>query len=365
MKTAAGILLALSSLTTFAADDGFMPLFNGKDLAGWMGNPVLWSATDGVIHGQTPPSAGDPKKSILTHNSFLVYTNSEFSDFELRFSYKITPNNPDGFANSGVQYRSHVVEQGPFGPIVGGYQADFEAGKTYSGILYEERGRGILAQRGQITILHPNAANPKSPKIEVVGGVGSTTELQANIKSEDWNTYVVYVHGNQTRHIINGRVTSEVLDEDAANAPKTGIIALQLHAGGPMTVEFRDLRIRPLTGAAMSAANLDGDWKGTQLVFNGNPADADFLKDLEMNITGKRFVVTTPDRDMRGSVKIDAGAGTMDVEMDEGDVKKFYAIYELKGDTLRICYGADARPKEYSSEADSNRILAVYKRVTK
>jgi hypothetical protein len=55
----------------------------------------------------------------------------------------------------------------------------------------------------------------------------------------------------------------------------------------------------------------------------------------------------------------------MDVEMDEGDVKKFYAIYELKGDTLKICYDAAARPKEYSSEPDSHRILAVYKRVTK
>jgi uncharacterized protein (TIGR03067 family) len=364
MKTAAGLAIALTSLTTFAADGGFTPLFNGKDLSGWTGNPVLWSVKDGVIHGQTPPSEGDPKKSILTHNSFLVYTNREFSDFELRFSYKITPNNASGFANSGVQYRSHVVEQGPFGPIVGGYQADFEAGKTYSGILYEERGRGILAQRGQVTVLHPNTADPKKPRIEVVGGVGTTEELQANIKQGDWNDYVVYVKGSQTRHIINGRVTSEVLDEDAANAPKSGIVALQLHAGGPMTVEFRDLRIRPL-GAAAMAASLDGDWKGTQLVFNGEPAGADFLNDLEMNIKGKRFVVTTPERDMRGSISVDAVAGTMDVEMDEGDVKKFYAIYELKGDTLKICYDAAARPKEYSSEPDSHRILAVYKRVTK
>lgn len=360
MKTAAGLLLALTSLSVFAAEDGFKPLFNGKDLAGWTGNTALWSVQDGAITGITPASEADPKKSILKHNTFLVYSGGDFGDFELRFSYKIIG------GNSGVQYRSKVLQQGENGPIVGGYQADFEAGKTYSGILYEERGRGILAQRGQVTIVHPNPADANKPRVEAVGSVGATEDLQANLKNEDWNNYVVIARGHQLTHIINGRVTSMVSDEDIANAAKTGSLALQIHAGPPMKVQFRDIRIREIKGGgAMAAANLDGDWKGTQLVFNGEPAGADFLNDLEMNIKGKRFVVTTPERDMRGSISLDAAAGTMDVEMDEGDVKKFYAIYELKGDTLRICYDAVARPKEYSSEPDSHRILAVYKRVTK
>ena len=93
----------------------------------------------GLITGRTGTNADNK----INHNTFLVYTNGDVADFELRFSYKITEK-----GNSGVQYRSKVASTGAFGPIVGGYQADFEGGKTYSGILYEERGRGILAQRG-------------------------------------------------------------------------------------------------------------------------------------------------------------------------------------------------------------------------
>jgi uncharacterized protein (TIGR03067 family) len=363
MKTAAGLLLAFTTFAAVAAEDGFTPLFNGTDLSGWTGNAAFWSVQDGAITGITPPSESNPKNSVLKHNTFLVYTNRTFGDFELRFSYKIVG------GNSGVQYRSQFHAPGENGPIVGGYQADFEAGKTYSGILYEERGRGILAQRGQVTILKTNPADANKPKVEAIGTVGATEELQANIKHEDWNDYVVIARGHQLTHIINGRVTAMVSDEDVAKAAKSGSFALQIHAGPPMKVQFRNLRVREIAGGAATTAAaaplLDGDWKGTHLVFNGEPAGADFLADLEMSITGKRFVVTTPERDMRGSMSFDAAAGTMDVEMDEGEVKKFYAIYELKGDTLKICYDAAARPKEYSSEPDSQRILAIYKRISK
>lgn len=364
MKIVAGLLATLTSLSLCAAEDGFTPLFNGTDLTGWNGNAALWSVQDGAITGITPPSESNPKNSILKHNTFLVYTNRTFGDFELRFSYKIVG------GNSGVQYRSQVLAPGENGPIVGGYQADFEAGKTYSGILYEERGRGILAERGRATIVKTNPADANRPTVETVGGTGATEELQANIKAEDWNDYVVIARGHQLTHIINGRVTAMVSDEDVAKAAKSGSFALQIHAGPPMKVQFRNLRVREIAGgaattAAAAAPLLDGDWKGTHLVFNGQPAGADFLAELEMNVTGKRFVVTTPERDMRGSMTFDAAAGTMDVEMDEGDVRKFYAIFELKGDTLKICYDASARPKEYSSEPDSQRILAIYKRVSK
>ncbi len=134
--SAAALSLATGS-SAAELEPGFKSLFNGRDLYGWYGNPDLWSAKDGTVTGVTK---ADPK---LTHNTFLVYTNGNVDDFELRLSYRIVN------GNSGIQYRSKVFEQGKFGPIVGGYQADFEAGTTYSGILYEERGRGILAQRGQ------------------------------------------------------------------------------------------------------------------------------------------------------------------------------------------------------------------------
>ncbi|MBI4662912.1 MAG: DUF1080 domain-containing protein [Verrucomicrobia bacterium] len=212
----------------------FKPLFNGKDLSGWEGNPDLWSVKDGAITGVTK---ADPK---LTHNTFLVYTGGPVSDFELRLSYRIVG------GNSGIQYRSKVVEQGKFGPIVGGYQADFEAGKTYSGILYEERGRGILAQRGQKTGIKADANDPNRPKIEAVGSLGSSAEIQAKIKNEDWNDYVVIAKGNHLQHFINGVQTVDVVDEHKAKAAKSGILALQIHVGPPMTVQFKDIRIKKL-----------------------------------------------------------------------------------------------------------------------
>ena len=127
-----------------------------------------------------------------------------------------------------------------------GYQADFEAGKTYSGILYEEKGRGILAQRGQKTVIKPDPADPKKHKVEVTGSLGKSEDIQAKIKHEDWNDYVVIAKGNHFQHFINGVQTVDVTDEHEAKAAKSGILALQIHVGPPMTVQFKNIRIKTL-----------------------------------------------------------------------------------------------------------------------
>lgn len=229
---------ALLSLSVLAADEaGFKSIFNGKDLTGWEGNPKLWSVKDGAITGITPPSEKDPKKGAITHNTFLVNKELNTKDFELRLSYRIVN------GNSGIQYRSKIMQQGEWGPIVGGYQADFEAGKTYSGILYEERGRGILAKRGEKTTVKD--AEGKA-KVEVTGSLGKTDEIQAKIKNEDWNDYVVIAKGNHLQHFINGMQTVDVTDEGGAKAAKEGILALQIHVGPPMTVQFKNLRLKEL-----------------------------------------------------------------------------------------------------------------------
>jgi len=217
-------------------EPGFTSLFNGSDLSGWRGNPRLWSVEDGAITGRT----GETAETKIKHNTFLVYTNDSVDDFELRLSFKIMG------GNSGIQYRSQVQGEGEFGPIVGGYQADFEAGTTYSGILYEERGRGILAQRGQVTRLVADPDNPGKHKVEVVGSVGDTKDIQAVIKPGEWNDYIIIANGNQLTHLINGRVTVSVVDEHAAGRRKSGVLALQIHVGPPMTVQFKDIRIRPI-----------------------------------------------------------------------------------------------------------------------
>ncbi len=146
------------------AEKGFLRIFNGKDLTGWEGNPKLWSVKDGAITGQT--TAENPAKG----NTFLIWTNGTPSDFELRCSFKLVPGDSKGFANSGIQYRSKVVD--PANWVVGGYQADMEAGPTYTGILYEERFRGIMAQRGEKVVWD------KDDKKQVVGSVGDAAAIE-------------------------------------------------------------------------------------------------------------------------------------------------------------------------------------------
>jgi hypothetical protein len=226
MKTLSALLsIAILSSAAFAAEK---QLFNGKDLTGWEGNPALWSVEDGAITGK----ANHTPETKISHNTFLVWKDGTVGDFELTLKYKMVG------GNSGIQYRSKLKADGKFGPIVGGYQADFEAGKTYSGILYEEQGRGILAKRGEkVTV-------PDGKKPEVTGSVGDSNEIQASIKDGDWNEYKVVAKGNHLQHFINGKQTVDVTDEDAAKAAKDGILALQIHTGGPMTVQFKDIVLK-------------------------------------------------------------------------------------------------------------------------
>jgi hypothetical protein len=239
MHTSASVLALLAALVCSAAAEE-KSLFNGKDLDGWEGNPKLWSVEDGAITGRT----GDEGDTKIKHNTFLVWKGGTVGDFELTLKYRISAK-----GNSGVQYRSKLKGQGDFGPIVGGYQADFEGGKTYSGILYEEGGRGILAQRGQQTKIVPVAKDPADPKakpfkVEVTGSTGDSNEIQAAIKAEDWNDYRIVAKGNRLQHYINGKLTVDVTDEDTERAAKEGILALQIHQGPAMQVQFKDLVLK-------------------------------------------------------------------------------------------------------------------------
>jgi len=225
MKLRTSLLALLALASTAVAED--KNLFNGKDLTGWKGLD-FWSVEDGCITGRTT------KEKPTKGNTFLVWQGGEIGDFEFTFKYKIVG------GNSGVQYRSKVVDEK--GYVVAGYQADFEAGKTYSGILYEEKGRGILAQRGQKTVIK-DGEKPGKAKVEVTGEVGKSAEIQAKIKAEDWNEYRIVAQGGHLQHYINGVQTVDVTDETAVGAKK-GILALQLHAGPAMVVQFKDLVLK-------------------------------------------------------------------------------------------------------------------------
>src|SRR5438128_809490 len=324
---------------TFAAEEGFKPIFNGKDLTGWTGRRQHWSVEDGAITGRTT------KEHPAQGNNFLIWTNGTVSDFELRLSYRIVPNNTNGFANSGIQYRSK--DFGNF--VVGGYQADFEAGKTYSGILYEERMDGILAQRGQKTVVKTVEGKTK---VEVVDSLGKSEEIQAKIKDKDWNDYVVIAKGNHLQHFINSVPTVDVTDErTGGKAGKEGVLALQLHAGDPMTVQFKNIRIKTLSGSAAAKSDVDqlqGDWAPVEMVANGEKVSDDALANIKLKIKVNEYFLETKDRPSQGSFRI-TGRGNpkyMDVTTQAGD--ELAAIYEISGDTFKACYAVNgaARPTE-------------------
>ncbi len=222
------LLISPICMTVLADDDeGFKTIFDGKSLEDWDGNPKFWRVEEGAITGQT--TSENPTKG----NTFIIWRGGELGDFELKLQYRIIG------GNSGIQYRSFEVENQKW--VVGGYQADFEAGDRYSGILYGERFRGILADRGEKTVL--KRENNKFSK-EVVGSVGDSKEIGSKIKKEDWNDYHVIAKGFHFTHKINGVVTCECTDEDEQMRRKSGILALQLHAGPSMKVQFRNIRLK-------------------------------------------------------------------------------------------------------------------------
>jgi hypothetical protein len=201
-------------------------LFNGKDLTGWEGDARVWSVENGAIVGHT-------KDVPLKNNTFLIWKGGKVGDFKLTVEFKL-----EG-GNSGIQYRSKLID--PKEWIVGGYQADMDGANQYTGIMYEERGRGILAKRGEkLTI-------DRDGKKESIS-IGDPAELAKVIHKDDWNTYEIEAVGPTFKHTINGTLMSETIDRDKEHRATSGILALQVHAHlpAPMTVSYRKIRLEEL-----------------------------------------------------------------------------------------------------------------------
>ncbi len=231
----AGVQFALGDLpadttpsTRIAAGPGpgFQSLFNGRDLAGWRGNPDIWSVQDGVITGRTTPDCR------ICENDFLIWTGGEPRDFELRFQFRIES------GNSGVYFRS-VERQGMEKEPLIGCQADFSADGRWTGVVMEYTRRGILAERGQKTVVD------ESGKPKVVGSTGNPDELLKAVKPGQWNQYVVTARAGRIVLTINGVTMCEIEDNDPQRIEQ-GKLALQVHEGPPMQVQFKDLCLREL-----------------------------------------------------------------------------------------------------------------------
>ncbi len=213
---------ASAAVSITPGPDGFVNLFNGNNLSGWSGDDALWSVKEGVITGQTD--------GTLKVNNFLTWNGSTIQNFDLRVQVKITPG-----GNSGIQYRSDSRPEIDL-YAVSGYQCDIVADNpAYNGMLYEERGRGILSQTGQTTVVGADG------KPEVTAS-SPAPEFEAG----EWHEYRILVEGNHYQHWINGQPTTEVTDLDESGRSLEGVLAFQVHVGAPMTVQFKEIKIKHL-----------------------------------------------------------------------------------------------------------------------
>jgi hypothetical protein len=236
----AALLAAPVTPPARAADDakappepaGATPLFNGKDLSGWDGDPRLWSVTGGVIRGETTP------EKVAKGNTFLVLKDRPVADFDLRFSFRCNATN-----NSGVMYRSKHIADGKDNKwVMQGYQHEIRNENklpNVSGFIYDEKGR-----RGRICLAGEKAEWVDGKK-KVTGTLIDAAGFAKLFKLDEWNEVVIVAKGSNIKHYLNGTLILDFTDAPDLTL-KSGLIGLQLHAGKPMWAEFKDLRVADL-----------------------------------------------------------------------------------------------------------------------
>ena len=205
LSLAIGIVVAaVSRIAPGRADDkdDFKTLFNGKDLQDWLATqPDLWSVKDGMIIGRQG-------KNQLKKNTFLA-TKEKYADFVLKASVRLVRDE----GNSGIQFRTRILPDG----TARGYQAD--VAKGYWGLLLEE------GSPNRLIIKRPAPAAVKK------------------LKLDEWNDYEITAKGHRITLELNG-VKSVDLEDPTGDL--SGVVALQLHVGPAMEVQFKDIKIKEL-----------------------------------------------------------------------------------------------------------------------
>ena len=215
---------------------GFEPIFDGT-MKNWDGDPAFWRIENGMIVGETTSA------TPLKENTFLIWRSGEPADFELKLEVRMSAE------NSGIQFRSQHLAPGTTQStrtvagkwVLKGYQADIDFNNRYTGMIYEERGRGILMERGQAVHVSPDGTRRVIAQLQ-----RGADELKAHIKPGDWNHLHIVARGSTMMNILNGHLMSVLIDDDPKSQAMKGLIGLQLHTGVPMKIEFRNLLLKKL-----------------------------------------------------------------------------------------------------------------------
>ena len=218
-----------SHVTTSKVEAGFESIFDGKTLSGWNAADMrFWSVEDGAITGKITP------EHPTDRNHYLVWQGGKMGDFELKLRHRVLSAES---VNSGFQFRSEMFD-GKIKDDCRGYQVDNQTKVPWLIRLYDEWGRHDLAMRGERTVFDANGKKDVTPLPEATG--------PAWFKLEEWHEYDLTCRGTTITLKVDGRLLAEVVDNDPKQQDLAGILGLQLHSGPPMTVQFKDIRLKRL-----------------------------------------------------------------------------------------------------------------------
>lgn len=211
---------------------GFEAIFDGT-MKNWDGDPAFWKAENGALVGESTAA------NAVKENTFVIWRGGEPSDFELKLEFRMNS------TNSGIQFRSTHLPPGT--PqvagkwVLKGYQADIDFDNRFTGMIYEERGRGFIMQRGQAVNIGADGSR------KVIGNLErSADELKAIIKPGDWNHVHLIARGSTLINMVNGHVTAILVDDDTKGRSLKGLLGFQIHVGPPMKIEFRNIYLKKL-----------------------------------------------------------------------------------------------------------------------
>jgi hypothetical protein len=214
---------------------GFVQIFDGVSMKNWDGDPTFWKAENGALVGTSTEA------HPVTENTFVIWRGGQPGNFELKLEFRMSA------SNSGIQFRSTHLPQGSKagdGKIAGkwvlkGYQADIDFGNRYTGMIYEERGRQLLMDRGEAVEIGVDGTS------RMIGNLQrNADELKALIKAGEWNTVHLIARGNTIVNIMNGHVTAFLIDDDAKGRALKGLLGFQIHTGPPMKIEYRNIYLK-------------------------------------------------------------------------------------------------------------------------
>ena len=206
----------------------FVSIFNGVDLTGWRGDMNTWHVEDGCITAETKTATD------LKENNFLIWEGGSPTNFEIKVKYKLTGGNSGIYFHSVERDASRKTGERLIGP-----QGDFSADHVWTGVVMEYLRREKLVERGRKILITEDG------KKRDAGRVGDPKELLKYVRDNDWNDYHLIVKDNLIVVRINDVFMSEVRDNDV-NRLKTGLLALQVHTGPAMKIQFKDIRIKKM-----------------------------------------------------------------------------------------------------------------------